>query len=132
MKIMPDLESILEKYYEANQLSKSMNVLDIIKPDIAGSLIRPTKCVCEIFVPKDGWGRNVEKAAVDQNRCFYCKQEIKKRFPDFNGTTNVLCTPMPEEANCIYCYQFLGKMFRSGEGIVVLKKGGTKKGGKNA
>lgn len=127
---MLTLEAILEEYYKENQLSKSMNMLDIIKPDAGEWSIRPIKCVCEVFSPKEGWGKDVEKAGAEHTRCFYCKNEIKKLFPDFKGKLNILSIPMPEEANCIYCYKFMGSIYRTGEGLLVLKNGSRQKRGK--
>lgn len=127
---MLTLESILEEYYKANQLSKSMNVLDMIMPKSGYRHIRPTKCVCEVFMPKDGWGKDVEKAAVEQNRCFYCKREIKKLFPEFDGELNILSTPMPEEPNCVYCYKFMGSIFRTEDGSICLRKSAARKRGR--
>ena len=124
---MLTLEDILERYYKANQLSRSMNMLDVLKPGADKSCIRPIKCVCDVFRPSDGWSRDIEKAGSDQSKCFYCKNEIKKLFPDYEGSSTILSTPMPEEPNCIYCYKFMGSIFRTGEGMLVLAGTGRRK-----
>ena len=124
---MLTLEDILERYYKANQLSRSMNMLDVLKSGADKGSIRPTKCVCDVFSPNGGWSRDIEKAGSDQSRCFYCKNEIKKLFPDYEGSLNILSTPMPEEPNCIYCYRFMGSIFRTGEGMLVLSRTGRRK-----
>ena len=102
-------------------------MLDVLKSGADKGSIRPIKCVCDVFSPNGGWSRDIEKAGSDQSRCFYCKNEIKKLFPDYEGSLNILSTPMPEEPNCIYCYKFLGSIFRTGEGMLVLVRAGRRK-----
>ena len=102
-------------------------MLDVLKSGADKGSIRPTKCVCDVFSPNGGWSRDIEKAGSDKSRCFYCKNEIKKLFPDYEGSLNILSSPMLEEPNCIYCYKFLGSIFRTGEGMLVLVRAGRRK-----
>ena len=109
---MRTLKEILKEYYDANQLSKSINVLEIaLVEDIASDKLKLTKCICDYFVPTVGWGENVEKAFTETEQCYYCRQRINSINREFKFNSKQSYIPSPLCAECRHCYVFVAKEF---------------------
>ena len=109
---MYTLKDILKEYYDANQISKSMNILQIaLIKDIASDKLKPTKCICDIFEPGEGWGEKVEKSSTEEDKCIYTRLRIRKLNNNFVSNMTRVYVPSPNCAECRHCYMFLAREF---------------------
>ena len=109
---MRTLKEILKEYYDANQLSKSINVLEIaLVEDVTSDKLKPTKCICDYFVPTNGWGENVEKAFTEMEKCYYCRQRINSLNEEFEFDSKRSYIPSPLCYECRHCYMFVAREF---------------------
>ena len=109
---MRTLKEILKEYYDANQLSKSINVLEIaLVEDSFSDKLKPTRCICDYFVPVNGWGENVEKAFTETEKCYYCRQKINSMHKEFTFSSRESFIPSPFCNECRHCYMFVAREF---------------------
>ena len=109
---MRTLKEILKEYYDAHQISKSTNILEVaLVEDITSDKLRPTKCIYDIFSPVDGWGENVEKSSTQGDKCFYCRRRIHEINKEFWYNKKTVFSPNPNCSECLHCYMFLAREF---------------------
>ena len=109
---MRTLKEILKEYYDANQLSKSINVLEIaLVEDSFSDKLKPTRCICDYFVPVNGWGENVEKAFTETEKCYYCRQKINSMHKEFTFSSRESFIPSPLSSECRHCFMFVAREF---------------------
>ena len=110
---MMDMQNtnILKKYYNAHQISKSVNIIDIALSDYetAGNII-PLKCICNFLEPNDGWNRSVKNSTTDVEKCHYCMQQLSQAFPDYNAGEQAT-TPSANNYQCKRCYFYCCKKY---------------------
>lgn len=97
---MYKLERILEKYYTAHQISKTVNLLDIADPGFNTNKINITQCICNILEPKTGWDRYVLTTTSKNDKCYFCCQQFAQMYSDFPVFKN-------PQSHCAECYKFL-------------------------
>lgn len=103
---MDKLNKIVEQYYSAHQISKSVNILDIATQNSDNKVkINITQCVCNYLEPKNGWGKSVVATNSKNEKCYHCIKRMQELFPDFVSKTNVAVK------QCDNCYLFMCKKY---------------------
>ena len=60
--------SIFRKYYDAHQISKSVNILDVARLEYPNKNVIPIKCISSFLEPVEGWDRGVRNASTEIER----------------------------------------------------------------
>lgn len=120
-------KNILKKYYDAHQISKSVNILDVARLECPNRYVIPIKCISSFLEPVDGWDRGVKSASTDIERCHYCMTHLSKLFPDYNIGEKAT-EPMAKNIQCQNCYIFCCKKYMMGNGAMKLTRSMIKAG----
>ena len=119
--------SIFRKYYDAHQISKSVNILDVARLEYPNKNVIPIKCISSFLEPVEGWDRGVRNASTEIERCHYCMAQLKKNFPDYNVGEKAT-EPMAKNIQCQNCYIYCCKKYMRGNGAMKLTKSMIKAG----
>ena len=119
---MNALNEIVEKYYLAHQISKSINILDLAKRDKPDSNIKPLKCICGFLEPSEGWDKNVSRTSSDGEKCYHCSKQLSEKFSDYVTLKKGISLPGPDNEQCKYCYWFCARKYISESDTVRLNK----------
>lgn len=100
------LEEILADYLERFTITKTLNLLEMIKTK--NSKQEFTKCICSAFDLEGGWGKSINgksKTQVTSVLCFAAQAKMSSVFPDFYNCNRV--SDKSHNVNpCFYCYSF--------------------------
>lgn len=114
-------ETALQKYYQANQISANMNILDIVASDNPKDRIKPSRCAYEVFKLSNTWLIDTKNTNTDEEKCYRCRQKIKAEYPDFQFNSSKVYVPNPLEIACRNCYSFLIRKFTESNSKIVLE-----------
>lgn len=107
-KELEQLLPLLQSYYQAHQVSRSVNILDVALQGLEENTPL-THCICEYLEPEEGWSRFVQTNHLKNERCFHCRQQLQTLFPGLSR----------EQASCKACrecYLLMCKAYVEGKG----------------
>ena len=125
---MEKLKMAIKKYYNAHQISKSINILVLALMEKPDYTIRPLKCICNFLEPHNGWNRKVTATAAPEDQCYHCMHQLKEAFSDYEANTQRILPPSPDNRQCQYCYWYCSKKYAGDGSQMQLTKKYTKRG----
>lgn len=116
------LNTLAQKYYEAHNISKTVNILDVAKMDAPDASIKPLKCISNFLEPVNGWPKNALNTTSEEAKCFYCSTALHELFSDYKAKINNILPPAADNKQCQYCYWFCCKKYVAESSQIKLAK----------